>query len=115
MVAKNYNLLSGSQEDINRRLLRKIEKLEAGSTPDISKLEEDVDNLKTTVGNTNSGLVKDVISIETQVNTVDNIVGRTDTDPSTVLGQLKTIFTDIGNDDISYTIKGRIKALEDAE
>lgn len=118
MAAKGYDFFSGTQEDINRRLLRKILELEAKVSPedtDIDALKEDVSTLKTTVGDNNSGLVHDVIAIGTQVTTVDDIVGRTDTDPLTVLGQLKTISMDIGNDNIPSTIKGRIKALEDAE
>lgn len=114
MVAESYDFFSGSQEDINRRLLRKILELEAKNA-DISKLEEDVSTLKTTVGGVSSGLVKDVASLSAQVTIVDGIVGRTDTDPLTVLGQLKTITLDIGNDDVSTSIKGRIKALENAE
>lgn len=89
MVAKNYNVLSGSQEDINRRLLRKIMVLEAkvgSEDTDINELEEDVDNLKTAVGGESSGLVKDVGDIETT----------------------------IGDESTEGTILYRIKALEDA-
>lgn len=84
-MAKGYDYFSGSQEDINRRLLRKILALEAkiGNT-DISDLEEDVQALKTAVGGESSGLVKDVADIE----------------------------ADIGTDTTTGTIKGRIKALE---
>lgn len=86
MTAKAYDFFSGSQEDINRRLLRKILALEAkvGNT-DISDLEDDVEALKTAVGGESSGLVKDVADIE----------------------------ADIGTDTTAGTIKGRIKALED--
>ena len=86
-MAKGYDYFSGSQEDINRRLLRKILALEAKvGNVDISDLEEDVDALKTAVGGKSSGLVKDVADIE----------------------------ADIGTDTTEGTIKGRIKALEDA-
>ena len=89
MTAKGYNFFEGTQEDINRRLLRKILALEAkvGSEDlDIGTLEEDVGALKTAVGDADSGLVKDVAGIK----------------------------TDIGTDTTEGTIKGRIKALEDA-
>ena len=50
----NYpNYLSGSQDDINKRLLQmilKLEKGENGETEDISALEEDVSDLKTAIG-----------------------------------------------------------------
>jgi len=86
-MAKAYDFFSGSQEDINRRLLRKILALEAKlGNVDISDLEDDVGALKTAVGGESSGLVKDVADIE----------------------------ADIGTDTTTNTIKGRIKALEDA-
>lgn len=66
-MANGYDFFSGTQEDINRRLLRKILALEAKvDNIDISDLEDDVAGLK----------------------------------------------TDIGDDTIEGTIKGRIKALE---
>ena len=87
-MAKGYDYFSGSQEDINRRLLRKILALEdkVGNV-DISDLEDDVTALKTAVGGESSGLVKDVADIE----------------------------ADIGTDTTTGTIKGRIKALENAQ
>ena len=79
----NYpNYLAGSQDDINKRLLHMILKLEKGETgeaADISALEE-------TVGDTDSGLVKDVADIQTA----------------------------IGDESTAASILGRIKALEDA-
>lgn len=88
-MADAYNFLNGSQTDINRRLLRKIEALEAkvGSEgTDITELESDVEALQTAVGNATSGLVKDVADIETA----------------------------IGDESTAGTILARIKALEDA-
>ena len=79
----NYpNYLAGSQDDINKRLLHMILKLKKGETgeaADISALEE-------TVGDTDSGLVKDVADIQTA----------------------------IGDESTAASILGRIKALEDA-
>ena len=79
----NYpNYLSGSQDDINKRLLQmilKLEKGEAGEATDITALEE-------TVGDKDSGLVKDVADIQTA----------------------------IGKESDATSILGRIKALEDA-
>ena len=105
---------------------------ESGGGADIRSLEEEIRFLKIIVGDTNRGLVKDIYdlkniigdssgglvadfnSVYTLVHLLDGIVGQTDSDPNTVLGQLKTIFTDIGNDNLTTTIKGRIKVLEDA-
>ena len=70
-MVEGYNALAGTQTDINRRLLRRIEALEnaeAGEAIDISALEDAV----------------------------------------------KDIQDEIGADDEATTIKGRIKALEDA-
>ena len=53
MPAKGYDFFSGSQLDINRRLLRKIEALEAkvGSEgTDIGSLEDDVKDIQDTIG-----------------------------------------------------------------
>lgn len=108
MAAKGYDFFSGSQEYINRRLLRKILALEAkvGSEDlDIGTLEEDVGKLKTAVGDSNSGLVKDVGALKTTVG--DNTGG--------LVKGVADINTEIGDDDTTGTIKGRIKVLEDAE
>ena len=53
LSAKGYDFFSGSQTDINRRLLRKIEALEAkvGSEgTDIGALEDDVEDIKDAIG-----------------------------------------------------------------
>ena len=82
-MVEGYNALAGSQTDINRRLLRRIEALENAETGDVT----DITALKTTVGNSSSGLVKDVADIEDA----------------------------IGSESDATSILGRIKALEDAE
>ena len=82
-MVEGYNALAGSQTDINRRLLRRIEALENAETGETA----DISALKTTVGNSTSGLVKDVADIEDA----------------------------IGSESDATSILGRIKALEDAE
>ena len=69
-MVKSYNIFEGSQMDINRRLLRKIEALE----------------------NTSS----------------------TAYDDSEIKADIASIKEDIGADNKANTVKGRIKALEDA-
>ena len=52
-MVKSYSPLDGTQMDINRRLLRKIEALEAkvGSEgTDIGALEDDVEDIKDAIG-----------------------------------------------------------------
>lgn len=52
-MVEGYNVLAGSQTDINRRLLRRIEALEnaeAGEATDISALEDDVSDIKDAIG-----------------------------------------------------------------
>ena len=67
-MVDGYNFLSGSQTDINRRLLRKIEELESAQ-------------------------------------------GYDDTE---IKARIKSLEDEIGADDEADTVKGRIKALEDA-
>ena len=74
-MAEGYNFLEGSQTDINRRLLRKIQALEKATGIDTS----DIDDLQETVGDENSGLVKDVADLKTAIGTdetADSIKGR---------------------------------------
>lgn len=78
-----YNPLEGSQEQINRRLLARIVALEEGETGETA----DITALKTTVGDSSKGLVKDTADIKTA----------------------------IGDESTADSILGRIKALEDAE
>ena len=83
----NYpNYLSGSQDDINTRLLEMILKLSKSEGADIAEIEDDVSALKTAVGDKDSGAVKDIADIKTA----------------------------IGDESTAASILGRIKALEDA-
>ena len=81
-MVKYPNYLSGSQDDINKRLLQMILELKKGNSGEDTRLTA----LETAVGDKDSGLVKAVADIDTA----------------------------IGADNKSGTIKGRIKALEDA-
>ena len=85
-MVKYPNYLSGSQDDINKRLLEMILKLQKSEGADVGKLEDAVDDLETAVGDKDSGLVKDVADIKTA----------------------------IGDESTAASILGRIKALEDA-
>lgn len=71
-MAEAYNFFSGTQEDINRRLLRKIEALENASPSEPY-------------------------------------------DDTEIKSRIKAVEDEIGADDEADTVKGRIKALEDAE
>ena len=66
-MVKSYNFFEGTQTDINRRLLRKIEALENGAYDDTE-----------------------------------------------LKARIKAVEDDIGSDTEEGTVKGRIKALEDA-
>lgn len=85
-MVKYPTILNLPQEDINRQLYEMILKLAKAEGVDISTLQTDVGNLKTTVGGESSGLVKDVADIKTA----------------------------IGDESTAASILGRIKALEDA-
>ena len=79
----NYpNYLSGSQDDINKRLLQMILELQKGDSGENAKIAA----LEEAVGDKVSGLVKAVADITDE----------------------------IGADNKSGTIKGRIKTLEEA-
>ena len=69
----NYpNYLSGSQDDINKRLLHMILELKKAEGADITALE-------TAVGDKDSGLIKDVADIKTAIgddDTAASIKGR---------------------------------------
>ena len=74
-MVDGYNTFAGSQTDINRRLLRRIEALEnaeAGEATDISALEE-------AVGDNSKGLIKKTNDLEDAIgdeSTADSILGR---------------------------------------
>ena len=118
-MAEGYNFLEGSQTDINRRLLRKIQALEKATgidTSDIDELQEtvgdensglvkDVNTLKTTVGSSNSGLVKDMSDAQAAI-------GTDDTTSGSLKKRCKDIETEIGTDETADSIKGRLYALE---
>lgn len=118
-MAKAYDFFSGSQEDINRRLLRKILALEAK----VGSEDTDISALETAVGDNNSGLIKDVADLKTAVGTSSTGLVKAVGDLETAVGDAEgglvkgvaDINTEIGDDDTQGTIKGRIKALEDAE
>lgn len=98
----NYpNYLSGSQDDINKRLLHMILALEKGETGETA----DITALKTAVGDNDSGLVKDVAGLKTSV-------GSADTDDGSLKKRCKTIETAIGTESTEGTILYRIKQLE---
>ena len=76
----NYpNYLAGSQDDINKRLLHMILKLEKGETGETA----DITALKTAVGDDDSGLVKDVADIQ-------DAIGD-ETDATSILGRIKAL------------------------
>ena len=62
-MVKYPNYLSGSQDDINKRLLEMILKLQKENSGEGT----DIAALKTAVGDATSGLVKDVADIETAI------------------------------------------------
>lgn len=99
-MVEGYNFLEGSQTDINRRLLRKIQALEAATGID----DKDIKALEKTVGDKDSGLVK-------AVNGLVAAVGDAET-AATIIYRLTAIETAIGDDDTANTIKGRLYALE---
>ena len=78
-MVEGYNALAGSQTDINRRLLRRIEALENAETGDVT----DITALKTTVGDNTSGLVKDVADIEDAIGS--------ESDATSILGRIKAL------------------------
>ena len=66
----NYpNYLSGSQDDINKRLLQMILKLEKGETGETA----DITALKTAVGDKDSGIIKDIADIKTAIGADDQV------------------------------------------
>ena len=117
MAAKGYDFFSGSQEDINRRLLRKILALEAK----VGSEDLDIGALETAVGDDNSGLIKDVADLKTAVGSSSGGLVKAVGDLETAVGDADSglvkgvadINTEIGTDDTPATIKGRIYALED--
>ena len=104
MAAQGYNYLEGSQEDINRRLLRKILALESK----VGSEGTDIGELEATVGDSSSGLVKDMADAKAAIGTDDTTAGS-------LKKRCKDIETAIGSESTEGSILARIKALEDAE
>lgn len=92
--------------------------------------EQDISTLKTTVGNSSSGLVKDVADHTTAIGKASGegasgilkdvadlktAVGSADTDDGSLKKRCKAIETAIGDESTEGTILARIKALEEAE
>ncbi len=74
-MVKYPNYLSGSQDDINKRLLQMILELKKENGGD----SKAIDDLETVVGDKDSGLVKDVADIKTAIgddDTASSIKGR---------------------------------------
>ena len=79
----NYpNYLSGSQDEINKRLLHMILELKKSEGADITALE-------TAVGDSTSGLVKDVADVQDAIGT--------ETKSGTILYRIKTLETAAGS------------------
>ena len=104
-MAEGYNFLEGSQTDINRRIVRKLKALE--STESIDKT--DVAALKTTVGDSSSGLVKTVADHTTAIGKASG------TGAGGILKDVADVKSAIGTEETEGSILYRIKALEDAE
>ena len=84
----NYpNYLSGSQDDINKRLLEMILKLAKSEGTDIASLVSDVESLQADVG-------------------------KTDASPNSLKKRCKAIEDEIGSETTEGTILYRIKQLE---
>lgn len=100
MDVKGYSPLEGSQEDINRRLLRMIEEAESGDAAAIKALQDEIGDA--TTANTILKRLKDV----------EDAIGADDTSAGGLKKRCKDIETAIGDEDTSGTILYRIKALE---
>lgn len=104
-MAKGYSILEGSQEDINRRLLRKIIALENGETGEDARITA----LETAIGKASGegagGILKDVADMKTAI-------GTDDTTSGSLKKRCKAIEDAIGADDTEGSVKGRIYALE---
>ena len=100
-MAKGYNVLEGTQTDINRRLYRMIRDAEAGDATAIKALQDAIGS--ETTANTILKRIKDV----------EGAIG-TESTANTILKRIKDIETAIGTDDTEGSIKGRIYALEHA-
>ena len=107
------------------RLYKVLEDLDASNGGD----EQDISTLKTTVGNSSSGLVKDMSDVKSAIGTddttegslkkrckdIETAIGTDDTTSGSLKKRCKEIETAIGDESTEGTILARIKALEDAE
>lgn len=100
-MVKGYSPLEGSQEDINRRLYRMIQKAEAGDATAIKSLQDAIGS--ETTANT---ILKRIKDVETSIGT--------ETTANTILKRIKDVESAIGDESTAESILGRIKALEDA-
>ena len=88
---------------MSMKLKKNVKKLLADDTTQGT----DITSLKTTVGNSSSGLVKDVTDLKSDV-------GASDTTAGSLKKRCKTIETAIGDETTTGTILYRIKQLENA-
>lgn len=79
-MAKAYNFLEGSQTDINRRLLRKIEALEAGESGETA----DITALKAAVG------ADDTTGLRKRCKDLEDAIGSEDT-ANSILARIKAL------------------------
>ena len=99
-MVKYPSLLSGNQEDINRRLYELIVKAEGGDAAAIKDLKDAIGS--ETTANTILKRIKDV----------EGAIGADDTTAGSLKKRCKDIETAIGTDSTEGSIKGRIYALE---
>lgn len=98
-MVKYPSLLSGNQEDINRRLYELIVKAEGGDAKAIKELKDAIGS--ETTANT---ILKRIKDVETAIGT--------ETTANTMLKRIKDIETAIGTESTEGTILYRIKQLE---
>jgi allophanate hydrolase subunit 1 len=106
-MVKYPNYLSGSQDDINKRLLEMILKLAKSEGMDITTLTSDVSTLKTDVGKTDTSAG----SLKKRCKDIETTIGADDS--AGIRKRIKDVETAIGDETTSGTILYRIKTLED--
>ena len=103
MSVKGWIEANNYKGGIIRYLYDKVVALDSASGGD----ETDISALKTTVGDSSSGLVKDMADAKVAI-------GTDDTTEGSLKKRCKAIETAIGDEDTAASILGRIKALETA-
>ena len=93
---------------MSMKLKKKVRELTAD---DISQ-GVDITALKTTVGNSSSGLVKDVADAQSDITALETAIGDAE---SGLVKDVADIEAAIGDEETANSILGRIKALEDAQ